>query len=52
MRMASSSNVFSNRYKMSDFKDLGRDDGGLLRVVCTPESVVPNKACGELGLSE
>ena len=44
--------VNSNRHNVSHFEDLGLDNGELLRVACVPESVVPRKACGELGLSE
>jgi len=46
------SNVLSNRHKMSDFENLGVDDGELLRVACAPEATVRGKACGELGLYE
>ena len=37
---------------MSDFENLGVDDGELLRVACAPEATVRGKACGELGLYE
>ena len=44
--------ILSNRHKMSNFEDSGLDDVDLLRVACAPESTMPGKACGELGLSE
>jgi len=52
VQWSSYSNVLSNRHKVPNFEDLGLDDGELLRVAYVSESIVPGKACGELGLSE